>query len=180
MHGQNLGSNFSMRAQMRAGNYWKAENWLRWTFFWSKCNCASLGAESPNGCVFLPTWTINQHNSARMKVKKLFSVSHLIAVINTACLEANLSFAGKNGPTNNNQATLFPLETSNDTKRTHPKKRCSSISPEPEQRHRGVAEHGNIRAKGTLAQISRSIANNEGKDVLSNLLISQIHKSLLN
>ena len=65
-------------------------------------------------------------------------------------------------------------------KGTHPNKRCSSISPEPEQGHSGVAEHGNIRAKGTLAQISRSIADNEGKDVLANLLISQVHKSLLN
>ena len=48
-----------------------------------------------------------------MKLKNFSFVSHRIAVINTAYLEANLSFAGKNWPTNNNQATLFPLETSN-------------------------------------------------------------------
>ena len=48
-----------------------------------------------------------------MKVKNFSFVSHHIAVINTAYLEANLSFAGKNWPTNKNHATLFPLETSN-------------------------------------------------------------------
>ena len=47
-----------------------------------------------------------------MKLKKLSYVSHRIAVINAAYLEANLSLAGKNWPTNNNQATLFPLEAS--------------------------------------------------------------------
>ena len=45
---------------------------------------------------------------------KIFSfVSHRIALVNTAYLEANLCFAGKKWPTNNNQATIFPLETSN-------------------------------------------------------------------
>ena len=48
-----------------------------------------------------------------MKLKKLSSVSHRMAVINTAYLEANVRFAGKHWPTNNNQATIFPLETSN-------------------------------------------------------------------
>ena len=48
-----------------------------------------------------------------MKLKKFSFVSHRIAVINKAYLEANLSFAGKNWPNNNNQATLIPLETSN-------------------------------------------------------------------
>ena len=43
---------------------------------------------------------------------KIFSfVSHRIALVNTAYLEANLSFAGKSWPINNNQATIFPLET---------------------------------------------------------------------
>ena len=47
-------------------------------------------------------------------ILKIFSfVSHRIALVNTAYLEANISFAGKNWPTNNNQATKFPLETSN-------------------------------------------------------------------
>ena len=48
-----------------------------------------------------------------MKLKNFSFVSHRIAVINTAYLEANLSFAGKNWPTNNNQALFFQLETSN-------------------------------------------------------------------
>ena len=47
-----------------------------------------------------------------MKLKKLSYVSHRIAVINAAYLEANLGLAGKNWPTDNNQATLFPLKAS--------------------------------------------------------------------
>ena len=47
-----------------------------------------------------------------MKLKKLPYVSHRIAVINAAYLEANLSLAGKNWPTKNNQATLFPFRVS--------------------------------------------------------------------
>ena len=63
--------------------------------------------------VLLPAWTINRKTALKWSLKKLSSVSHRIAVVNTACLEANLSFAGNNWPTNNNQATLFPLEASN-------------------------------------------------------------------
>ena len=47
-----------------------------------------------------------------MKLKKFSSVSHPIAVINSAYLEANLCFAGKKWQNKNNQATLFSLETS--------------------------------------------------------------------
>ena len=112
MHGQNLGSNFSMRAQTRAGSEWKKQKRLWWTFFSSRCNCVSLRAKPPIGAYSYQLEQLTRRQRSN-EVKKLSSVSQHIAVINTAYLEANLSFAGKHWPTNNNQALLFPLETSN-------------------------------------------------------------------
>ena len=120
MHGENLGNNNSMRAQMRAGSEWKKEKRLRWTFSQSNV-IVRVSEESVLLGRTLANLNNYSKNGAQMKLKKLSYVSHRIAVINTAYLEANLSLAGKNWPTNNNQATLFPLETSNDTKRNSSK-----------------------------------------------------------
>ena len=71
----------------------------------------SLRAKRPIGAYSYQLEQLTRRQRSN-EVKKLSSVSHRIAVINAAYLEANLSLAGKNWPTNNNQATLFPLETS--------------------------------------------------------------------